>query len=155
MEVYGINHQLTEVTEPNEKVPSHSERAEIRMSEDFYEFNSALSANDVILLQKIPANAKIVDVEVIAPADNGSTVGGTFDIGWTAGKEGLEALSADGFFAAEAGAAAGTSVKLSEGINEAYGKVFAEQVYLAMTVVTANTATDGSKMGVRVYFVED
>lgn len=165
--LYGDNHKKNFIDRPVTKSEPGLQRGEVRMSEDYFSADAVAVAGDVIKLQRIPQGARIVDMQVFNPAGNASAVGGNADLGWSASEDLLkngskvglepEAAVADGFFAALdlSDDASMDSIKDLATLPAAFAKKFTEDVFVTATITTDTVATDGSKLGVRVFYVED
>lgn len=91
--LYGVNATYLQNV-PEEKIPAGEQSGRVRVAYDSYTTTGAIGTN-VIHLMKIPKGARILDIRVKHGAHANS---GTFDIGWLASDDAVEAIDADGFF---------------------------------------------------------
>lgn len=92
---YGVNATLR----ANSTIPGLEGQGEknspLKVAYDEYTLTAALSQNDVIKMMKLPAGARVHDVQAFFDALDAAA--GTVDIGWEANS--VDAADADGFMA--------------------------------------------------------
>ena len=137
---YGANATLRNNV-PSEKIKAQDDRGRLRVLNDSYSFSAIIDTTDTLYMMKIPAGAKIYEVEVNSD-DLGTT--GDVNIGWGASEDGSEVADPDGFFAAlDVNAAPVARTKMANTVAGFHKKFDAEvQVEIVPTEIT--TATSGT-----------
>jgi len=174
---FGDNHKAAFKQEPVANSNPGQQRGELRMSEDFFTTvagDAPVAAGEVILMQRIPQGARIVDVELFqalsgvdAQGNPLNPNGAVVDVGWTDSIEGeplsgsavgfvAEVANPTGFITGADLSSLGSRQSIKDGatIDEGFGKKFGSDVFLSLTV-TADSAGLPSQFGVRVFYVED
>lgn len=153
---YGTNATYRDVNVPAVKIPPGEVAGRMRIAYDEYNLATlgvVLGATDTILMQKIPAGARVLDV-VLACDDLGTT--GTCNVGWAASSDAVEAASTNGFLTSvDLNTAADVfTMQTKEANVSGQFKKFSSEVQLQVNMATATTATTG-KIKIAVYYVLD
>lgn len=151
--LYGSNATLRDVNRPASLIHQGDVNGKIRVAYDEYDLATlgvVLGASDVILMQEIPAGARVLDV-IFATDDLGTT--GTCNVGWAASADAVEAANASGFLTSvDLNTAADVfSMQQKEANVAGQFKRFSSKVQVKVSMSAASTATSG-KIKVAVYF---
>ena len=146
---YSDNAQLIEDV-PSTKSKANETHGSLRVIYDEITFAAELTTSDVLKMMKIPAGAKIYDVEINCP-DLGTT--GTFDIGWAASADGGEVADPNGLYAALVMSGAG-GIDRQKYVNSVGGfnKEFSEEVEVQIVASTSTDVATGVKLQIAIYY---
>jgi hypothetical protein len=143
---YGVNaiNILSDV--PSEKANVGEQGGGVKVIYDSFTSTGAIAVSSILYMGgKIPAGARVLDVKIVS-TDLGTT--GDLDVGWAASADGVEAASADGFFADIDVNAAAASYSMFEdnGAAAGMGKKFTASVQPVISFPEATTAAGTIKM---------
>ena len=152
--LYGDNYNNSQVVVPKVKVDAKDYGGRERVSFDEHTFvANVVAIGDVLNLGAIPKGARVLDVEVYS-GDLGTT--GVFDLGYSAGDEGLETADPNAFIIGVAGTAVALQKMSTEAaINPGLGKVFLDKCFLTATFTTATDAALGVNLKAIVKYAID
>jgi hypothetical protein len=149
---FGDNATLAQSNVPSEKIRVSDQHGRMRIAHDKITFAAELTTSDVLKLMKLPAGAKIYDVEINTD-DLGTT--GIFDVGWAASAEGGEAADPNGLYAAlDVATAANARLKMVNSVA-GYLKRFTEEVEIQVVPSTSTDAATGNDLNLTVWYVVD
>jgi hypothetical protein len=148
----AVNYNLAYIAEPVEKIDVVEHKGKVRRMYDSYTVPSAdeLAENEDIAFFKLPANAKIVDARLIAPA-TGAT--GQYDIGWL--DNGTDAANLTGIFDGNTQGDVGfgaVDVKLL-GTSAGFNKSFSAETEIVLTCGEVTADAGGDLIQLELYYV--
>lgn len=148
---FGENATLRDSNVPSDKIRSQDQHGRMRIARDKFTFTAILDTTDLLRMMKLPAGAKVYEVELNSD-DLGTT--GVLDIGWAASSEGGEVADQNGLFAAiDVNSAATARLKILNSVP-GFLKRFTEEVEIQIKATTATTATSGD-IELIIYYVVD
>jgi len=138
---YGDNATKRDVSEPSTKIDSQDQHGRLRVAYDSFDLAAVIGTSDILYMQKLPAGAKVYEVEVNSD-DLGTT--GVLDIGWGASAEGGEAADADGFYASLDVKTAAVARQKYANTVAGFQKKFTEEVTIQISASEATSASSGN-----------
>ena len=148
---YSDNAQLSQDV-PSTKSKPNEDKGKLRVLHDEITFTAQLTTADVLKMGKIPAGAKIYEVE-INTEDLGVT--GILDVGWAASADGGEAADADGFYAALDVKAAANSRLKYVGTVGGFQKEFSEEVEIEIVPSESTDIAIGQFLKLTIFYSLD
>jgi len=146
----GTNYKKQYVDVPSTKIPVGEQAGRVRCAYDDYNLATsgvALANGDTILLMKLPAGARVVEVLLDSPDVGGTSL---IELGWAA--NGVDLVDADGFI---------TSLDISgaaamQRLNNPAGalKQFTVETQVYATITNAGAAVAGILQFAVLYVVE-
>lgn len=149
---FGDNATLRESNVPSEKIRTQDQHGRMRIAHDELTFTDELTTSDVLTLMKLPAGAKIYEVEINTD-DLGTT--GILDVGWAASAEGGEVADDNGLYAAlDVKAAANARLKIVNSVA-GFQKRFTEEVEIQVVPSENTDVATGQTLSLTIWYVVD
>lgn len=148
--LFGENATKRDVNIPAVKIGTVDSHGRMRVARDKISLTALLAQNDIIKMMKLPAGAKIYEVE-ISSDDLGSV--GVLDVGWAASAEGGEVADPNGLYAALDVTSAIARQKIGNSLP-GFLKRFTEEVQIQIDATTATDAVSGD-IELIIYYVVD
>jgi hypothetical protein len=158
--LYGVNADKRLVDSPQTLIDPNANGGRLRVAYDEHTFDGNPSNGDVIKMMTIPKGAKLYQAILVVHAalDTSAT---DLDVGWDGGANGDETADEDGIFGAvDAGTGALIKRLVTEDAdttapNAAYGKEFADEVQIEISLDADLDAADGDKISLEVHYSYD